>query len=450
MSPGILRRTAAICALLICAAVAYAQDEEDAAAPAAPVDPKALATTISGEVAQIRGLPFKHPVGVEMQSTERFGKYVTEKIDEEVPPAIQRHYGQIVRTLGLYRGPPIDDFPAMMKTMLVSQAGAYYDPEKKSFYVLMTRMPEMMQGAMYSHELYHALQDQYFGLAPYLQMDETHRSLDSDQQLARQAVVEGEATYMMTLWIMQKMMKTPPPREMLGSAIEAQANLSVDQLRGMLQQPALATTMGEDFQDAIRSTDKIPPFLLEEMMSAYLKGMSFVFAVQGKGWPTVEKLYKEYPPQSTEQILHPEKWLAREKAVKFQWPDFTKVESLRNWELLDSDVLGEFRWRTVLKEHGLNAEAESIAAGWGGDRYAVFKRKDSDAMLLLLRTSWDSEGDAKEFVAAYRRVLGVKYANNRTPTRVVQDGVEVFVVEGGNESDLDALVSVVKQASKQN
>lgn len=452
MMPGFLKRAVLIGACLFCASVGYAQDEEEMGAPAtpaAPANPKALADSISREVAQIRGLPFKHPVGVEMQSSERFGKYVAERIDEVVPPPIKRYYGRIVQTLGLYRGPPIEDFSAMMTAVMVSQAGAYYDPEKKTFYVLMTRMPELMQGAMYSHELYHALQDQYFGLAPYLEMDETHRSLDSDQQLARQSVVEGEATYLMTLWMLQKMMKTVPPREALASAIEMQSNMSADQLRAALQQPAVAQMMGEDMQDAIRSTEKIPPFVLEEMMGAYLKGMAFVFAIQEKGWPTVEKLYKEYPPQSTEQILHPEKWLVREKAIKFEWPDLAKVDALRNWTLLDSDVLGEFRWRTVFKEYGLDTEAESVAAGWGGDRYAVFKRKESDAMLLLLRTAWDSEADAKEFVEAYRRVLTVKYADKRTATLVAQEGVDVYAVEGGSEADLDSLMKVIKTANKQ-
>ena len=123
---------------------------------------------------------------------------------------------------------------------------------------------------------------------------------------------------------------------------------------------------------------------------------------------------------------------------------FEKVAALRDWELLDDDVLGEFQWRSVFKEQGLAAEAESAAAGWDGDRYAVFKRKDSKATLLLLRTRWDSEKEAKEFADAYRRVLAVKYADAPVPTRLMQKGVDVFVVEGGDEANLDKLMKVVK------
>ena len=128
----------------------------------------------------------------------------------------------------------------------------------------------------------------------------------------------------------------------------------------------------------------------------------------------------------------------------------SKVAALNAWELLDSDVLGEFRWRTVFREQGLAGEADSAAAGWGGDRYAVFKRRDSDSMLLLLRTSWDSKADATEFVEAYRRVLAVKYADTPTATRVVQDGVDVFIVEGGDEAGINTLLNLVRKVRKRN
>ena len=112
--------------------------------------------------------------------------------------------------------------------------------------------------------------------------------------------------------------------------------------------------------------------------------------------------------------------------------------------MLDNDVLGEFQWRSVFKEQGFAQQAESAAAGWGGDRYAVFKRKDSDATLLLLRTAWDSEEDAREFAKFYRSAQVIKYADAPVPTRVLQEGVDVFVVEGGDEDKIDSLLKFVK------
>ena len=126
----------------------------------------------------------------------------------------------------------------MMMTVMTSQVGAYYDPEKQSFFVVMSGLPELMQGVMYSHELYHALQDQHFGLVRYMDMgDKDAGSQNGDSKLARSAVVEGEATYLMSLWMMQKMAGKPPTREVMEQVISMQANMGVDQLREALKQP---------------------------------------------------------------------------------------------------------------------------------------------------------------------------------------------------------------------
>jgi len=433
-------RIVGLAALILASSSAHS----DTTPPVPPPDAQAAADGIAREIEQIRGLTFKQPVRVATQSVADFGEYVARQLDKEVPESIRLHYGTIVHTLGLYRGPPID-FSSMMMTVMTSQVGAYYDPEKQSFFVVMSGLPELMQGVMYSHELYHALQDQHFGLVRYMGMEgKDAGSQNGDSKLARSAVVEGEATYMMSLWMMQKMAGKPPTRQVMEQVISMQANMGVDQLREALKQPEVAKAVGSDMQTAVDATDKIPSFIMDSMMAVYLKGAGFVFAVHEQGWTAVEKLYTEYPPQSTEHILHPEKWLAREASTAFKWPTFEKVAVLNDWELLDNDVLGEFQWRSVFKEQGLAADAESAAAGWDGDRYAVFKRKDSKATLLLLRTRWDSEKEAKEFADAYRRVLAVKYADAPAPTRLEQKGVDVFVVEGGDEANLDKLMKVVK------
>lgn len=446
MNLSIVFRAIAFAALSLSAGSALSEN----AATAPPADAQAAADKIAREIEQIRGLTFKQPVRVESQSVESFGEYVSRELDEQVPESIRRHFGLIVRTLGLYRGPPIDDFASMMTTVMTSQIGAYYDPEKQGFFVVMSGLPEMMQGVLYSHELYHALQDQHFGLARYLETGAKGgaRSYNTDIQLARSAVVEGEATYIMSLWMMQKVTHKTPTRETMTKIVEMQSNMSIDQLRQMLKQPNVAQAVGADMQVAVEAAGEIPSFIMDSMMGVYLKGLGFVFAVHEQGWPAVEKLYGEYPPQSTEQILHPEKWLAREAPTDFAWPKFEKIAVLRDWELLEDDVLGEFQWRTVFKEHGLASEGEAAAAGWGGDRYAVFKRKDSDATLLLLRTRWDSAKEASEFADVYRRVLAVKFADAQVPIRVVQKGVDVFIVEGGDEASIDALLKVVKNAKQ--
>jgi len=104
--------------------------------------------------------------------------------------------------------------------------------------------------------------------------------------------------------------------------------------------------------------------------------------------------------------------------------------------------------RHVFKEHGLGADAVDAAAGWDGDRYAVFKRKDSDATLLLLYTRWDTDKDASEFADAYRRLLTAKYADGKEPTRLERHGKDVVIVEGGATASLRSLMHYARSAIK--
>ena len=71
-------------------------------------------------------------------------------------------------------------------------------------------------------------------------------------------MVEGEATYMMSLWMMQKMIGKPPTREMMSKVVAMQADMSEDQLREALKQPQVAQMVGTDMQRAMESAETFP------------------------------------------------------------------------------------------------------------------------------------------------------------------------------------------------
>ena len=399
-------------------------------------------------MAQLRGLPFKSNVTAGVQSKEEFAAYLDEQIDEALPEIKNKYYGAIVKRLGLYRG-DLTNFSDTAKAVMSSQAGAYYDPETKTFNMLMQNVSELMMKVLYTHELYHGLQDQYFGLQKYLPMKGwTGPDLNGDQTMARQAVVEGEATYIMSMYTMKAMTRQEPTRELMAPAVQMQSQMDLASIKAMMKLPEMTKLAGSGVAEAMDATDSIPSFMVESLLGVYMKGLGFVFAVHERGWSEVEKLYTEYPPQSTEQILHPEKWRSREGPSEITYPALEKVSALKDWEPLDSDVLGEFQWRVIFKEQGLGAEAEAAAAGWDGDRYIIFKRKDSDATLMLLSTSWDSAAQAEEFASAYRRLLARKYQGASEPSRVLQKKENVYIVEGGNEKDIGALLKVASKSKK--
>ncbi len=70
-----------------------------------------------------------------------------------------------------------------------------------------------------------------------------------------------------------------------------------------------------------------------------------------------------------------------------------------DWKELGRNVLGEMQMAVLLRRQG----GASAAAGWDGDRYAVFEGPRNRLGLVWL-TTWDSEDDAREFTTAYRPV----------------------------------------------
>jgi heme-degrading monooxygenase HmoA len=188
--------------------------------------------------------------------------------------------------------------------------------------------------------------------------------------------------------------------------------------------------------------DKIPAIILVPMVDSYLKGaMPIAVAYAKGGWAEVAKLYS-MPPNSTEQLLHPDSKLYPSR----DWPQ-TATLPKQAGSLVESNVVGELGWRVYLEQWG-DAKAVDNAAGWDGDRFAVWRNKDG-SLVGLIATAWDSEDDAKAFEAAYRASLvarfggdGSKRADGRA-VNVMRQGMNVFILDGSADAAvLKALTSV--------
>ena len=84
---------------------------------------------------------------------------------------------------------------------LREQAGGFYDPDSKSFFLL-DDMPTAMMPLLAAHELTHALEDQHYDLDSRLE-----GSVENDDRLfAVSAVHEGSAMLVMTAYMTQAMM----------------------------------------------------------------------------------------------------------------------------------------------------------------------------------------------------------------------------------------------------
>lgn len=388
--------------------------------------------SIQRELEEIRNAKFKHSVKVANQTLDDFGTYLDKMLEKQFSKGVEKNCDKIVRKLGLYRGPEIKDFKSLAKMVMQSQAAAYYDPATSTFYIVMQNLPANMLNSVFAHELYHGFQDQHHDLNEFI-LSQIEGGLNDDELLARQALVEGEATYLMTLWTFKKQFGSVPAPSFLDMAMKMQAKLDVKKILEMLKSGSVPFAQDSDMGKAISAMDDIPPFMIETMVGAYLKGMAFVFEIQKQGWEKVEELYKR-PPVSSEQILHPKKWLSKENPYKVEWPSF-EHKTFTDWNLLESNTIGEIQWRIIFNEHDLAETGLKAAEGWDGDAFAVLEHKQSGKLLLLIYTSWDSEADAKEFFEAYKLLLKVKYATVDENVKVYPIGKEVLIIEGGSEED---------------
>ena len=115
------------------------------------------------------------------------------------------------------------------------------------------------------------------------------------------------------------------------------------------------------------------------------------------GWETVENAY-ENPANTTEQIMHPEKYFAQEDAQPVEVPSMTG-----DWNLTRNDRFGEYFIQVMLDNWLSTDDAEQAAEGWGGDNFAYYEKDDD--FLFTWNIGWDSEDDAFEFHLAFQEMM---------------------------------------------
>jgi hypothetical protein len=336
-----------------------------------------MATTdaVLKETSEIRQLSIMRQVKSGAQTRAEIERMLVKNMDEDTTPE-ELHASELtLKKLGM--------IPADMKlrpfilSLLTEQVAGYYDPKAQQFY-LADWIDLDGQKPVMAHELTHALQDQHFNLRRF---DKWPKG-DSDAELAAHALIEGDATLLMQYYIM----RNPLRALAFLKSIEASGSGSSELI------------------------DKAPRALRESLLFPYQQGMEFVSQLfKRDGWKLVSQAYTELP-QSTEQILHPEKYFAREAPVKLQLPDVASALGA-NWKRVDYDVNGEWGYYLILDEFlKSKAQSKQAAAGWGGDRYAVYNEPKTGAVCITQLSVWDTATDAADFYEAYAKRTELRYA----------------------------------------
>lgn len=430
-------------------------DDTPPATPVAPAEFPDLKTVMK-RVESIRGLAFTKEVPGKVQSAEDFGKMVRAELDKAIPQDTRAGMMRGLKALGLLKQ-PIDVGGEFAKA-LESQAAAYYDPEKDTFFYLMTGMPAFALESTAAHELVHALQDQHFDIAAVMADVEkaaTTGARNDDMILAMRCLAEGEATYVQQIYQLKQMgqaqaLDNPMGEEM---AFLAVASMDLETLieasKSMLPKLDPEGSMAR----AIAEMDKIPPYILEPLLGAYMKGAYFVSKTRRHGgWKAVDRAWKALP-RSSEQCLHPDKYLTKvDEPTRIVLPEF-KGLAAAGWTQIDSAVHGELYLDLLLRMNGVSKQKANIAAaGWDGDIYAAYAK--GDETLIVLSTLWDSGIDARQFAQAWKTRAGHRGKDVVFETidddtvwaggRMRVDGDSVFVIEGAG----GLAVSLIEELAK--
>ncbi len=393
----------------------------------APADLEALAKQILEKMAGVRELPIKGKVTMEVATREQIVSYVDSRIQEEMKGETLVGQEAALKRLGLV--PESLDMKKFLLDLYGEQVAGYYDPFKGKFFIASWMQPAM-QAPIMAHELTHALQDQHFNLKPFL----TPLPDNSDATSARQAVVEGDAVIAMFGFLGM------PVSDRIGPT-----------LRSSMASPTYPV-----FQGA-------PAYFQEALFFPYADGADFIVEAHAKGgWKRVSALYADLP-KSSEQILHPEKYLGetRDEPTAVDIP-----MTLTGWKEVHHDVLGEIVLRVMLEGWAGASDAKKAAAGWDGDRYRAFQKNGSRggwrSTMIVHRSTWDSTSDAKEFADVLKKALQKKYESKDMKiakgvaklstsigvTTVEVRGSDVVWVDGAPDAEMAGKVAKLAWGSK--
>ena len=256
----------------------------------------------------------------------------------------------------------------------------FYDPEAAEFVVVNDgALLDAPAQWTHVHEFVHALQDQHYDLDAL-----TDDSVDSEARAAVRALAEGEAELVQYLYLTEG-----------GYFSEDEVNAIVQDIE----------------QSSAALPQDVPPILLSNLTFPYDSGSRFVDRLyRAGGFEAIDAAWAN-PPRSTEQIMHPDRYLAGDTPQLIALAPLTATLGA-GWQQVAGDIMGEFFLREYLDQQLPATAAERAATGWGGDRYAVYWNEATGGLVLALHLVWDTATDAAEFADAYadypRGLLGVE------------------------------------------
>lgn len=390
-----------------------------------------MADEVEQDVERIRGWKFKKRVERKVYTEPELRKFIEKKLFEE-----ELGGGRLERTEALLRVtgviPETCDLRKTYMDVLLNQIGGFYDPETNAFYMLNRQGVDygpLLTRVLVAHELTHALDDQYVDLDKLLKAS----SDTQDAGAAIGAVVEGSATVLMSVYMLQAQSSGKYDAKELSDVMEAEMKRS------------------QAFLDA--------PLYFQTIVANYMCGMYFyagrdmqIMMGGGETDGIADRILQaaRKPPTSSEQILHPDKYWSkaeRDEPVLVRDADVEPLLERDGWHIVHRDTLGELLCgvaatpadrKTDLVLMGLPTYwITDASAGWGGDRVYllapgktkaeaeqhVLKHRGTADVRAVWITLWDRRDDRDEFLETYGDERDLKH---RRASKLGQRGAVFF------------------------
>jgi hypothetical protein len=307
---------------------------------ALPVAGAPAAATNGGllrKASHLSGLPVRRVVPENMVTSAVYDAALSRAANREYPRSLRNTDSALYARLGLS--------PHSLQAQLGPDAHAsraWYDPAARR--LLLRRTPTPLR-ARVVNELVRALVDQNFNLRRITGL----RVRDRDRAIAAKSIVEGTAA--------------------LASGVSAS--------------PVRGTPLERFLQ--LESGLGVGKSLAKELR--YIGGSRAVASAL--------RLF----PQTTEQLLHIDKFLERERAVPVRLP--TRIG---DWKLNASETFGELDVRSLLRAFTV-PNSVAAAEGWGGGRIGIYVSPTGQTTAALA-LEWDTVEDAVEWRDAVTRYVG--------------------------------------------
>lgn len=323
-------------------------------------------------------MPLKHPVPCDYIDKQHIKEFLQKRVKDVAKPEELRAEELTLKMFGLVPS----DFNLAENTveLLTEQAAAFYDYDKKKLFIT-DSTPGATQEPVLAHELAHAVADQNYNLGRFIKQG---RKSD-DGSTARMAVMEGQATWLMSEFLARRMKK------------------SLKDSPGMV---AAMSSMSDNNGSEFPVFDKSPLYLRQTLVFPYTKGMLFQHAIfERDGQDAFSEVFLR-PPASTQQILHPDKYFARVKPTE---PALPQPKLGKGYKGLVGGSLGELDHQVMLEQYSGKEVADELSPHWRGCEFQLVENAKEKRVVLLYSVEWDTDDAAREYFAAYRKQLEKKW-----------------------------------------